>query len=132
MAVHLGAPKTISLVSDPSYLPLFEQAKVTPAISARVHVANRLLSILREKTILSVGSISNDAAKIVELKVAPSSGLIGIPLSELRLPKDLLIAVIENHGKVMIGGGSSILCPDDTAIAVCSSHCLEQNYHLFE
>jgi trk system potassium uptake protein TrkA len=132
MAAYMGCPKTISLVGDPSYIPLFEKAKVTPAISARVNVANRLLSILHEKTILSVGSISNDAAKIVELKVSPSSGLVGIPLSDLHLPKDLLIAVIENHGKVMIGRGNSILCPDDTAIAVCSSHCLEQNYHLFQ
>jgi len=132
MAVHLGCPKVISLIGDPSYIPLFEKARVTPALSVRINVANRLLSILHEKTILSVGSISNDAVKIVELKVSPASELIGIPLQALSLPEDLLIAVIENKGKVVIGRGDSILCPDDTAIVICSSHCLEQNYHLFQ
>jgi trk system potassium uptake protein TrkA len=132
MATYLGCPKSIALVGDPAYIPLFEQAKIIPALSARINVANRLSAILHEKTVLSVGSISNDAAKIVELKVSPSSGLIGIPLSDLHLPKDLLIAVIENHGKVMIGRGSSILCPDDTVIAICSAPCLEQHHNLFQ
>ena len=36
MAAFLGCPKSIALVGDPAYIPLFEQAKVIPAISARV------------------------------------------------------------------------------------------------
>jgi trk system potassium uptake protein TrkA len=67
----------------------------------------------------------------VELKVSASSKVLGIPLSKLRLPNNLLIAVIENHGKVMIGHGESILCPDDTVIAVCSNSDLEQLHQLF-
>lgn len=131
MAAHLGCPQSIALVHDPSYIPLFEKANVIPALSSRIHVANRLLSILHEKTVLSVGSISKDAAKIVELKISPSSSLVGIPLSELKLPKDFLIAIVENQGKVKVGNGKSILCPEDTAVAICSTHCLEQNHHIF-
>lgn len=130
MAVQLGCPKAIALVGDPACIPLFEKANVTPALSSRVNVVNRLLAIMHDSTI-SVGSLSNDAAKIVELKVSPSSKLIGTPLSTLRLPNDLLIATIENHGKVLIGTGDSILCPDDTVIAICSPSRLEQLQHLF-
>ena len=131
MALHLGCPKAIALDSDPAYIPLFEKAGVIPATAARVNMANRLLAILHEHTILSVSSVSNDAAKIVELKVSPSSALVGKPLANLHLPKDLLIAVIENRGKVMIGRGGSILCPDDIVIAICSNHQLEQLQELF-
>jgi trk system potassium uptake protein TrkA len=130
MAMQIGCPKAIALVGNPACIPLFEKAQVTPALSSRVNVVNRLLSILHHSTI-SVGSISNDAAKIVELKVSPSSKLIGMPLSSMKLPSDLLIATIENHGKVMIGQGSSILCPDDTVVAICSPSRLEQLQQLF-
>jgi len=60
-----------------------------------------------------------------------SGHVAGAVYSELNLPKDLLIATIENHGKVMIGKGHSILCPDDTVIAICSNSRLEQLQHLF-
>ena len=130
MAMQMGCPKSIALVGNPACIPLFENANVTPALSSRVNVVNRLLAILHHSTI-SVGSLSNDAAKIVELKVSPSSKLIGTPIAAMKLPSDLIIATIENHGKVMIGTGSSILCPDDTVVAICSPNRLEQLQHLF-
>ncbi|MDE3045461.1 MAG: Trk system potassium transporter TrkA [Verrucomicrobiota bacterium] len=133
LAKHLGCPKVVALTGDPAYVPLLEKAGVTPALSARLNIANRLLAILHENTILSVASLSNDAAKIVEIKVAGASKLLGIPLSKLssQFPRDLLIAVIENHGRVLVGRGNSILCPDDTVIALCSPHRLEHLQHLF-
>lgn len=131
MASHLGCPKSIALVANPNSIPLFEKAGIIPALSSYVNVTNRLLAIMHEKATISVSSLFNDQAKIVELKVPPSSKLIGKPLAEIHLPKDLLIATIENHGKVMIGKGQSILCPDDTVIAICSNNRLEQLQHLF-
>ena len=133
MASYEGCPKTIALANNPAFIPIFEKSGVIPAVSARVNVANRILSILYQETILSITSLSNDAAKIVELKMPPSSKLLGVPLAKLsaQLPKDLLIAIIENHGKVMIGRGSSILCPDDTVIAICASHQIESVQNLF-
>ena len=123
---ELGCKKTIALISDASYSPVLEKAGVLPALSAQVNVANRILSIVHEETILSVASLCQDQAKIVELKVSPSSKLVGIPLSDLKLPKDLLIAVIESRGRVMIGRGNRILSPDDTVIAICPPNQIPQ------
>lgn len=130
LALHLGCPKALALVSDPAYLPLFEKLKILTAPAERVNLTDRLLAILHESSFRSVVTLSNESAKIVELKVPASSQLLGVPLSKLRLPKDLLIAVIENHGKVMIGHGESILCPNDTVIAMCSQTRLEQLHQL--
>lgn len=131
LAHQLGCPKSIAVISDAHYAPILEKAGVVPALAAQVNVANRILSILHEKTILSVASLSSDVAKIVELKVAPSSKLVGIPLSDLKLPPDFLIAVIESRGKVMIGRGNRILSPEDTVIAICHPHQIPQLPKLF-
>ncbi len=119
LAKELGNPKAIAQITDVRLLPILEKVGVLPALSARVNVANRILAILDEGTTLSVASLSGDAAKIVELKVSPSSTIVGIPLSDLDLPKGLLIAVIESQGRVMVGKGNRVLCPDDTVIAIC-------------
>lgn len=133
LAKQLGCKKAIALITDSSYSPILEKMGITPALSAQVNVANRIVSILHEEAILSVRSLGCDAAKIVELKVAASSPIVGIPLSDLRttLPKDLLIAVIENKGRVMIGKGNRILSPDDTVIAICPPHQISQIPPLF-
>ncbi len=126
LSKELGCKKTIALINDASYSSILEKAGVVPALSAQVNVANRILSIVHEETILSVASLCQDQAKIVELKVSPSSKLVGIPLSDLKLPGDLLIAVIESRGRVMIGRGNRILSPDDTVIAICPPHQIPQ------
>lgn len=119
LAKQLGCRKAIAQITDGRLSPILEKVGVIPSLSARVNVANRILSLLDEETTLSVASLSSDAAKIVELKVSPSSKVVGIPLSDLALPKGLLIAVIESQGRVMIGRGNRILCPEDIVIAIC-------------
>ena len=133
LAKQIGCPKTIALIGDPSYAPILEKSGVLPALSSRVNVANRLLSILHEETILSISSLGCDIAKIVEVKVSPSSPLIGTPLSALShyLPKDLLITVIETQGKVMIGKGSQTLSPEDTVILICHHEQIPKISQLF-
>lgn len=133
LAHNLGCKKTLALTSDPSLAPLLEKLGVTPALSARANLTNRILSILHEETILSIASLAQDTVKIVELKVAPSCSAIGIPLIDLsqHLPKDLLIAVIENQGRVMIGRGNSVLSPDDIVILVCLPEHIPQLQRLF-
>lgn len=126
LAKELGCRKSVALIGNAEYAPILEKAGVIPVLSVQIHVANRVLSILHEETILSVSSLSQDQAKIVELKVSSSSPLVGIPLSDLNLPQDLLIAVIESRGSVMIGRGNRILSPDDTVIVICHPQRITQ------
>lgn len=120
LAKAIGSPKSIAQLTNGQLVPLLEKMDVIAALSPRVNVANRILSILDEETTLTVGSLCFDSAKIIEMRVAPSSEIIGIPLSDLKLPKGLLIAVIERQGRVMIGRGNRVLCSDDTVIAICN------------
>ncbi len=119
LAKELGCPKAIAQITNGQIVPILEKTGVLPALSPRVNVANRILSILDEETTLRVASLSCDTVKIVEMKVAPTSKAVGIPLSDLDLPKGLLIAVIESRGKVSIGRGTCVLCPEDIVIAIC-------------
>ena len=131
MAKEIGCPRAIAQITDGQIVPLLEKVGVFPALSPRVNAANRILSILDEETTLSVASLSCDSAKIIEMRVAPSSKVVGIPLSDLDLPKGLLIAVIERQGRVMIGRGSRVLYPEDIVIAICHPVQIPKLQHLF-
>lgn len=128
-----GCDKVIALISDDGLGPVLRQLNITSSVSERVNIANRILSIVHEETIISIGSLCDNRARVLEIKVSPDSELVGIPISDLsvHLPKDLIIAVIESKGKVMIGKGNRILSPSDTVIVISSPKHLQELQHLF-
>lgn len=130
-AKEVGSPKSIALITDGQILPLLSKMGVIGALSPRVNVANKILSILDEGSTLSVASLSCDAAKIVELRVAPKSKVVGLPLSDLHLPEDALIAMIQSRGRVMIGRGNRVLSPEDIVIAICHPAQIPKLQQLF-
>ncbi len=131
LAKQLGCPRALAALTDPQLAPLLEKLGVTPALSAKANLTNQILSILHEETILAISPLGSDQTKIVELKVGPLSKLIGIPLAQLNLPENFLIAVIETQGRVTIGRGHHVLNPHDTAIAICPAHQLTELHTLF-
>lgn len=130
-AKEAGCKRTIALASDPSIGSVLEQLGIIPAFSAKLNTANKLLSILSGKVILSITPTREDGAKIVELKIPPTSKIIGIPLSDLALPKDVLVAVIENKGRVMVGRGNRILSANDTIVVICNPRHVANLQNLF-
>jgi len=81
-----------------------------------------VLALIHGEKTISVASLFDNQANVLELKVSKDSQLIGIPLSKLstKLPKEMLIAAIENRGRVMIGKGNRIISPNDTIILITS------------
>lgn len=133
MGQKAGAPYVISLISDLSVASLFQERGMRYALSGKINMANQILAIIHGKNILSISSVVDDHARVVELKVSSDSGLIGVPLEDLAayLPKDLLICIIESKGKVMIGKGSCILSAGDTVILITSPRTVHELEHLF-
>jgi len=128
-----GCKKVVSLISNPSLAPILKKLNINYAFSEKVTISNRVLSIVHAESILSISSIADDHANVIEMKISPDSGLIGIPIAELKtyLPEDLLICIIENKGRVMIGKGKRILSPNDTIILITSPTHIHELQHLF-
>jgi len=80
-----------------------------------------------------VVSFYENQAEAVEINVSMDSNLVGIPLSDLGplLPKDFLIAMIQNRGRTMIARGDRIISPGDTVVVITSPkhiHELEKTF----
>jgi trk system potassium uptake protein TrkA len=131
LAKEAGCPRPIALISDPSIGILLERLGIIPAFSARLNTAQRLLSIVSEKNILSLTPTREEGPKIVELRIPPNSKAIGIPLSDLALPKDLLVAIVGNKNRTMIARGDTVLSPNDTIVVICNPRHLAKLHDLF-
>ena len=128
-----GCKKAIALISDTALIPILHELEITSSVSEQVNIVNRILSIIHAETIISISSLADNQAKVTEIKVSVDSERAGIPISDLspHLPKDLLIAAIENKGRVMIGKGNRILSPNDTIIVISAPKHIHEFQYLF-
>jgi trk system potassium uptake protein TrkA len=88
---------------------------------------------LQGASFVSIASLYDNEAKIMEIKISPDSGIVGSPLSDLSstLPQNFLIAMIENRSGVTVPKGSSVLTPGDTAIVLCSPNTIPEVEKIF-
>ncbi len=121
LAKQAGCKEVIALVSDASFSPLLKHLGIFYAVSEKISVANRILAIISEESVISVASLYENQAKIMEIKVSADSQIVGIPIADLGsyLPDNFLVAMIENRGRIMIAKGNTILTPGDTVIVIC-------------
>lgn len=129
----LGCKKNLSLISDVTLIPLLRDLDIKHALSEKVNLTNKIISLIHATKIISATSLFENQAKILEMRVSQESKLVGIPLTDLRafLPPKSIIAAIENKGRVMIGKGDRIISPNDTLIIVCDPEHINELQELF-
>lgn len=119
-----GCRDALAVLSNMSYAPLAARLGINHAVSPRITASNHILSQIFSGKITSLVSLYDNKAEIMEINVSIDSRLVGIPLSELGplLPRDFLIAMIQNRGRIMVAHGDRIISPGDTVIVITSPH----------
>lgn len=127
---QVGCQEVIALVSDESAVPLLRSFQISYALSEKTSIARRIQVILHKDTFISLASLYNSQANIMEVKIPQGSKLAGEAIADLKnsLPENLLIAMIENENGITIPKGSTVLHPGDKAIVICGP----ESVHLME
>ncbi len=128
LAKEAGCENVVVQLSNPGCAPILSRLGIHHTASPRITAANRILALALSGTVSSVTSLYENEAEMMEINVSMKSKAAGIPISELGilLPKDFLIAVIQNRGRVMVANGNRIISPGDSVIALCHPR------HLYE
>lgn len=120
LAKEVGAQDVVVVLSNTGYTPVVNRLHINHVVSPRIAAANRILSQVISGKVTSLISMYENQAEVIEVQVSMESRLVGIPLSELGplLPKDFLIAMIQNRGRIMVANGNRIISPGDTVIVI--------------
>lgn len=122
LAKEIHCENSMMILSNTKYRPILDKLGISHVVSPNIIATNRILSNLFAETITSLVSLYENKAEILEIKVSMDSRVIGIPISDLGalLPKDFLIAMIQNRGRLMVANGNRIISPGDTVIVITS------------
>ncbi len=117
LAKKLGVSRAITLVNRTDYIQLAHSLGIEVVLSPRLIAASSILRYVRKVDVLSLTTISEDMAEIIEAKVGKDSELKNIQLKNAKLPKTTLIGAIIREGKkIIIPSGDDMVYQDDRLI----------------
>ena len=117
--VH-GVHLTVTLVHDPTAVPVYERAGVDVSINPRQVIAEELVRFAHDPRIRQIAMLDDDRFEILDLTVRSDSELAGRRFDDLPQTGSVIGAIVRD-GKVLFPHGSDELLPGDRVIIFVES-----------
>jgi trk system potassium uptake protein TrkA len=123
--------KTISSVSNPKDVDIFEKLGVDSALSSTYLVAKVIEKESLSNDIYQLLNIDNDDVTLSKIKLNENSDYIDHQLREIKLPININISCLLREEEIIIPNGNTTLLNGDVLYIVSKSESLEQLNKLF-
>lgn len=123
-------PKVITKVSRPEQVSMAEKLGLDCVVSPRRSVSSLLTRYARAvqnslgSNVETLHRIMDDKAEVLEFNVRGDFGYMGIPLKEMKLKSNILIAGIIRGRKTLIPSGDDTINQGDKVIVLATGHIL--------
>lgn len=136
LAKAMGARRSLARIFDQAYLDTstFDYRRhfgIDRLLSLEYLTALELARAIRMPTLFAVENFARGGIEVQEIEVATGSKGAGVPLKELKLPKDVRIGLISSTERCIIAGANDVVEPGDHVTLFGSQEALEkvkQNY----
>jgi trk system potassium uptake protein TrkA len=116
LAKRLGAKKTITLVRHLHYLSVLPTIGIDAVVCPRLSAIGRIMHYIRKGKVLSVATLREEDAEVIETVALETSDIVNRPIRELKFPKGALIGAVVRGGNVIIPGGNDVILPEDRVV----------------
>lgn len=113
-----GSSHSIVLINQPAFFPLVSTLDLEAVISPPVITVSSILQFIRKGQIEAVHSIIEEFGEVISVEAIETSSIIGKPLKEIRLPKDVSIgSIVKKKDHVIYPPrGATIIEPGDKLV----------------
>lgn len=100
-ARQLGARMAVSLINDPTLIPLRAELGIDAYVDPRAATVSTILRHIRHGRVRDLYAIGDGEAEVIEAQVLPSSGMAGRTIRELDLPAGALIGAVQKGARIV-------------------------------
>ncbi len=121
---YIGVPKTITKINRTEYSEVFADKGIDTIVSPKLLTADEIVSYVRAMSNTAGGSvvtlyrIAGGKAEAVEFFLKNDAPYLNVPLSQLALKPNILIASIIRARKVILPKGSDSMQKGDTVVVI--------------
>ena len=116
LAKHHGTKRCITKITHHDFVPMLGKLGIDVALSPRQVAADMILRYVRRGTIISIATILDTDAEVMEIKVPEHENFDQVPLKDLACPPGLIIGALVRDKKVIIPSGGTIIRPGDDLV----------------
>ncbi|MBQ8647357.1 MAG: Trk system potassium transporter TrkA [Oscillospiraceae bacterium] len=124
-ANQLGVKKVITQITHMEHTAMFEKmgagTMVVPKDLCSAHIVRYVRAMYNQTgEMLALHRVAGERVEAMEFRVDENVRYCGIPLKDIPLRKNILLASVSRRGEPVIPDGSTAFQPGDTAIVVAS------------
>ncbi|MCG8605998.1 Trk system potassium transporter TrkA [bacterium] len=131
LAKHLGVRRTITLVSQTTYVPLMNSIGLDAAVNKRILTANAIARFIHRREVVSVATLQGIDAEAIELIAQEASQIIKNRLQDLKFPTGAIIGAVERNGEVFVPVGDTRIEPKDKVVVFALPKAVESVEKMF-
>jgi trk system potassium uptake protein TrkA len=139
-ARQCGVKKVIAKTSGERMTALTKDLDIETSVSPKVVTVNMILRFVRamanseaSENIMTLCKIIDGRAEVVEfIAEGDIEGIEGVPLKDLKLKKNLLIASIVRKNEAIVPGGNHCIMQGDSVLVVNTDHMLNSLADILE
>lgn len=125
-----NAHKVIAKINKASLIGLLETVGVASVISPKEVTSSRILGYVRAtnnrrgSNVEKLYKLINNKVEAVEFIAKANSKLLNVPLKDLKIKSNILIAAIIRNDETIIPGGNTVIKTGDSVIVICKDYTL--------
>jgi len=115
-AKQAGCRMAITLVNDPSLVPLMAPLDIDAYINPRATTVSSILRHIRHGRVRAIYSIGDAEAEVIEAQVLSTSPISGRPIREIEFPEGVIVGALMRGEQVITPTGDTRLEEGDVAV----------------
>lgn len=131
LAKRHGCKRAITLINSTSYSQLVSSLGIDTIVSPRAITVSTILQHVRRGRIRSVHSLPDGVGEVIEAEAMETSGLVGQPLREVKLPEGTIVGAVMRDGAVLMPRGDTVIRAGDLVVIFAASGCAKKVEKLF-
>lgn len=126
-----GAQRSFTLLNKGAYESLIKPLGIDVVVSPRTITSSTILQHVRRGRIFAVHTLREDFGEVIEAEALETSGLVGTPLRDIRLPPGVMIGAIIRGAQVISPRGQSIINNKDRVVLFATADAVRHVEKLF-
>ncbi|MDO4710655.1 MAG: Trk system potassium transporter TrkA [Peptostreptococcaceae bacterium] len=130
--------KVITKINRLGFVKIISNAGIGSIITPKEIMVNRIVRYVRAiinsqgSNVQTLYKLVDDRVEALEFKVAEDADFVNVPIRNLMLKPDIMLAYIIRNGKIIFPRGNDFLLPDDSVIIVTTTKYLADLKDIFE
>ncbi|MBC7644486.1 MAG: NAD-binding protein [Thermoleophilia bacterium] len=115
---HFRVTKVIARVNDPRNQEHFDTLGIRFTVSAAQSILSLIEHEVPDHRVVNMLNLRHENLEIIELNVTASSPIVGLPIAEIRMPRNTRLISVTRDNESQIAKGDTVVQPGDRVMAI--------------